>query len=106
MRLPIHSPAHSLLTGLALLITLAYGVSAFAQERPFPVLPGLESSVDFWKQIFTRHGFADVVLFDPLDPSMVYRVLRVAENEQGRAVVDRERGRVVADYDLIDEETR
>jgi len=106
MRRPIHSPAHSLLTGLALLITLAYGVSAFAQEPPFPVLPGLESSVDFWKQIFTRYGFADVVLFDPIDPSMVYRVLRVPENEQGRAAVDRERTRVVADYDLIDDETR
>jgi peptidoglycan lytic transglycosylase D len=106
MRRPIHSPAHSLLTGLALLITLAYGVSAFAQESPFPVLPGLESSVDFWKQIFTRYGFADVVLFDPIDPSMVYRVLRVPENEQGRAAVDRERTRVVADYDLIDDETR
>src|SRR6266545_3692656 len=83
MRLPIHSPAHSLLTGLALLITLAYGVSAFAQEPPFLVLPGLESSVDFWKQIFTRYGFADAVLFDPIDPSTVYRVLRVPENEQG-----------------------
>ena len=106
MRRPIHSPAHSLLTGLALLITLAYGVSAFAQESPFPVLPGLESSVDFWRQIFTRYGFADVVLFDPIDPSMVYRVLRVPENEQGRAAVDRERARVVADYDLIDDETR
>src|SRR6266542_1691698 len=106
MRLPIHSPAHSLLTGLALLITLAYGVSAFAQEPPFLVLPGLESSVDFWKQIFTRYGFADAVLFDPIDPSTVYRVLRVPENEQGRATVDRERARVVADYDLIDDETR
>ncbi|TMA78808.1 MAG: lytic transglycosylase domain-containing protein [Deltaproteobacteria bacterium] len=100
MRRPIHSPAHSLLTGLALLITLAYGVSAFAQEPPFPVLPGLESSV------FMRYGLADVVLFDPIDPSMVYRVLRVPENEQGRAAVDRERARVVADYDLIDDETR
>ena len=106
MRRPIHSPAHSLLTGLALLITLANSVSAFAQEPPFPVLPGLEISVDFWKQIFTRHGFADVVLFDPIDPSTVYRVLRVPENEQGRATVDRERARVVADYDLIDDETR
>ncbi|HEV8720817.1 MAG TPA: lytic transglycosylase domain-containing protein [Candidatus Binatia bacterium] len=106
MRRPIHSPAHSLLTGLALFVTLAYGVSAFSQERPFPVLPGLESSVDFWKQIFTRHGFADVVLFDPIDPSMIYRVLRVPENDQGRAAVDRERARVVADYDLIDDETR
>jgi membrane-bound lytic murein transglycosylase D len=32
--------------------------------------------------------------------------LRVPENEQGRAAVDRERTRVVADYDLIDDETR
>src|SRR4030095_10489580 len=106
MRLPIHSPVHSLITGLALFVTLAYGVSAFAQKPPFLVLPGLESSVDFWKQIFTRYGFADVVLFDPIDPSTVYRVLRVPENEQGRATVDRERARVVADYDLMKDDTR
>ena len=70
------------------------------------MLPGLESSVEFWKQIFTRYSFAEVVLFDPLDPGKIYRVLRAPENEQGRAIVDRESARVVADYDLIDDGTR
>jgi membrane-bound lytic murein transglycosylase D len=106
MRHPIRRTAHPLLTGLALLVALAYGASAFPQDRSFPVLPGLESSVEFWKQIFTRYSFAEVVLFDPLDPGKIYRVLRAPENEQGRAIVDRESARVVADYDLIDDGTR
>jgi membrane-bound lytic murein transglycosylase D len=106
MRHPIRRSVHPLLTGFALLVALSYGAPAFPQDRSFPVLPGLESSVEFWKQIFTRYSFAEVVLFDPLDPGKIYRVVRVPENEEGRAIVDRESARVVADYDLIDDGTR
>ena len=106
MRHPIRIPLHSLLTGFALIVPLTYSPPAFPQDRSFPVLPGLESSVEFWKQIFTRYSFAEVVLFDPLDPGKIYRGLRVPENEQGRAIVARESARVVADYDLVDDETR
>jgi len=95
-----------LLAILAMLAALACCPPAFAQHRPFPVPPGLENSVEFWKQIFTRYSFGDVVLFDPIDQSKIYGVLRVPENEQGRAVVDRERARIVADYDLVDDESR
>jgi membrane-bound lytic murein transglycosylase D len=77
-----------------------------AQDSPFALPAGLEDAVEFWKQIFTRYGFAEVVLFDPLDPGRIYSVLRATDNEQGRALVDKERARIVADYDLVDDETR
>ena len=96
----------SLCHALAWLAAFASWPGAAAQERPFPVPRGLESSVEFWTQIFTRYSVADVVLFDPVDPSMIYRIVRAPENDQGRATVERERARVVADYDLIDDETR
>lgn len=80
--------------------------STVAQESPFPVPEGLEGAVEFWKQIFSRYDIADVVLFDPLDPEKIYSVLRAAENEQGRALVSRERARIAADYDLVDDESR
>jgi len=79
---------------------------AWSQEKPFATPSGLEDAVEFWKQIFTRYGFAEVVLFDPLDPAKIYSVLRAPDSEQGRAMVEREKARIVADYDLIDDETR
>lgn len=105
MRVPIHRSAF-VLALVALLFALAYSPRASARDRPFPVLPGLESSVEFWKQIFTRHSVADIVLFDPVDPSKIYRVVRVSDNEQGRATVDRERAGVIADFGLVEDDTR
>ena len=52
----------------------------------FPVPAGLQDAVDFWKQVFTRYGFGEVILFDPLDPGKIYSVVRAAETEQGRAL--------------------
>jgi peptidoglycan lytic transglycosylase D len=99
--------AKFLCTALAVVLLLAASARRIAaQDSPFPVPPGLADAVEFWKQIFTRYGFAEVVLFDPLDPAKLYRVLRVSEDEQGRAIIDRARARVVADYDLIDDDTR
>jgi membrane-bound lytic murein transglycosylase D len=77
-----------------------------APDSPFPLLAGLEDAVEFWKQIFTRYGVSEVVLFDPLDPSKIYSVVRAPDSEQGRTLVEKERARIVADYDLIDDETR
>ena len=67
---------------------------------------GLRDAVDFWKQVFTRHGFGDVILFDPLDAGTVYSVLRVPESEPGRVQIAKERARIAAAYDLVDDETR
>jgi membrane-bound lytic murein transglycosylase D len=77
-----------------------------AQERPFAVPDGLEGPVNFWKQIFAQYSTNEVVLFDPLDPVTIYSVVRATDNEEGRAVLDRERARVIAEYDLGADETR
>ena len=87
-----------------LLAASSWGISA--QDSPFVVPPGLEDAVEFWKQIFTRYGFGEVVLFDPVDPSKIYSVLRVPDSDQGRAMVEKERSRTVAEYDLVDDEAR
>ena len=77
-----------------------------AQERPFAVPDGLEGAVNFWKQIFAQYSTNEVVLFDPLDPVTIYSVVRATDNEEGRALLDRERARVIAEYDLGADETR
>jgi len=90
-----------------LFILLALGplpVALYAQAISFPKPAGLRDAVDFWKKVFTRHGYGEVILFDPLDPATIYSVLRVPEGEAGRALVGKERARIAAAYDLVDEE--
>ncbi len=95
------------LIALAALVALGAGARpAVAAGASFEVPAGLESAVEFWKQIFSRYGFGEVVLFDPLDMSRIYSVVRAPDNEQGRAVVEKEKARIVADYDLIDDDSR
>lgn len=77
-----------------------------AEQRSFPVPDGLEASVNFWKQIFAQYSTGEVVLFDPVDPGTIYSVVRAADNEEGRALLDRERARIVAEYGLADDEGR
>ncbi len=92
-----------------LLILLLEPVPPFAlgaQQSSFPVPAGLQGAVDFWQQVFTRFGYGEVILFDPLDPGKIYSVLRAAETEQGRARVSNERTRIAAEYDLADDEMR
>ena len=56
--------------------------------------------------MFTRCSVDQVVFFDPLDPGKIYSVVRAADSEQGRALLDRERAKIVADYDFADNESR
>ena len=90
---------------ICVLLTAIFG-SAMAAEPTFAVLPGLEGAVAFWKQIFTRYGAADVVFFDPFDHGKIYSVLRVPDTDEGRALVERERARIVANHDLNEEDGR
>ena len=85
---------------------LGFASPVRAQERSFPVPDGLERTVNFWKQIFAQYSTNEVVLFDPLDPGTIYSVVRASDNEEGRALLDRERARVIAEYDLGADETR
>lgn len=91
---------------LILVSALGFGSSVRAQESPFPVPDGLEGAVNFWKQIFAHYSTNEVLLFDPVDPGTIYTVVRAADNEEGRALLDRERARVIAEYDLGADETR
>jgi membrane-bound lytic murein transglycosylase D len=91
---------------VALALSFLFAAQLRAQARPFPTPAGLESAVEFWKQIFTRYSFAEVVLFDPQDPATIYSVVRAPETEEGRALVEKERIRVAADYDLADPDSR
>jgi membrane-bound lytic murein transglycosylase D len=79
---------------------------ALAAEEVFPVLPGLEGAVEFWKQIFIRYGVGEVVFFDPSDHGKIYSVLRIPEGAEGRVLIERERTRIVADHDLNPEDNR
>jgi len=90
---------------IVVLLTAIFG-RAVAAESPFAVLPGLEGAVAFWKQIFTRYGAGDVVFFDPFDHGMIYSVLRVPDTDEGRALVERERARILANHDLNEEDGR
>jgi membrane-bound lytic murein transglycosylase D len=87
------------------LLTVIFG-RAVAAESTFPVLPGLEGAVEFWRQIFTRYGAEDVVFFDPFDHGKIYSMLRVPDTDEGRALIERERARIIANYDLKEEEGR
>ena len=90
---------------IVLLLTAIFG-RAVAAESTFAVLPGLEGAVAFWKQIFTRYGAGEVVFFDPFDHAKIYSVLRVPDSDEGRALVERERARIIANYDLNEEDGR
>jgi hypothetical protein len=80
-------------TCFCLLLVLSWPSVATAQTSPFPIPAGLEGAVEFWKQVFSRYSFADVILFEPDDPATIYGVVRAPENEQGRALVTTERAR-------------
>jgi membrane-bound lytic murein transglycosylase D len=90
---------------IVVLLTAIFG-RAVAAESTFAVLPGLEGAVAFWKQIFTRYGAGEVVFFDPFDHAKIYSVLRVPDSDEGRALVERERARIIANYDLNEEDGR
>src|SRR5438874_9047204 len=67
-----------------------------SKENPFPLLPGLEKPVEFWKKIFTEYSLTQLVLFDPLDMSKIYEVIDVGEQDRTQAYIDAQKARVAA----------
>ena len=65
-------------------------------EDHFPLLPGLESAVEFWKKIFTEYSRSQLVYFDPLDMSMIYEVVDVGEDNRTDDYINGERQRIAA----------
>jgi membrane-bound lytic murein transglycosylase D len=67
-----------------------------SDANPFPLLPGLENAVDFWKHIFTDYSLSQLVFFDDLDMSKIYEVMDVGEAYRTQAYIDGERARIAA----------
>ena len=65
-------------------------------EDPFPLLPGLESTVEFWKKIFTEYSRSQLVYFDPFDMSRIYEVVDVGEDGRTDDYINGERQRIAA----------
>ncbi len=91
-----------LIAGLFLLRLVTVEGPVEAQQTVFPIPPGLEAAVEFWKQVFTRYGGNQIVLFDPMDPGKIYSVMSAADG----AAIDRQREKIVADYGLPEDESR
>jgi membrane-bound lytic murein transglycosylase D len=75
-------------------------------EDPFPLLPGLESPVEFWKKIFTEYSISQLVFFDPLDMSRIYDVLDVGEESRTSDYINGERERIAAAHGVDLERVR
>lgn len=75
-------------------------------DNPFPLLPGLEPSVEFWKLVFTRYGNSELIFHDPLEPTRIYRVLEAGESDAARRVIDQEREKIQSAYGLKTDEKR
>ncbi|TMA87985.1 MAG: LysM peptidoglycan-binding domain-containing protein [Deltaproteobacteria bacterium] len=70
--------------------------SELSNRSPFPVPSGLESSVDFWKKVFTEYSLSQLIYFDALDTSKIYEVTDVGEGSRSNEYLNAERARVAA----------
>lgn len=78
----------------ALLVALAD--TAHAQRDAFPVLPGMEKQVEFWKRVFTEYGFSQLIYFDPQDMGTIYEVSEVGPDNLPDETIRAERARIAA----------
>jgi len=70
--------------------------SELSNRSPFPVPTGLESSVDFWRKVFTEYSLSQLIYFDALDMSKIYEVNDVGEGSRSNEYLNAERARVAA----------
>ena len=57
------------------------GASRRSSIYPSPCLPVSKAPSNFGSKFLRRYSFAEVVLFDPMDPATIYGTLRVPDNE-------------------------
>jgi membrane-bound lytic murein transglycosylase D len=69
-------------------------------ESRFPLLPGLEKPVEFWKKIFTEYSVSQLVFFDPADMSKVYEVIDVGPENRSDGYIEGERTRIAAENNV------
>src|SRR6266542_653383 len=70
--------------------------SQLSNRSPFPVPTGLESSVDFWKKVFTEYMLWLRIDVDAWDRSKIDEVNDVGEGGRANEYLNAERGRVAA----------
>ena len=82
---------------LALAVTLPAQIRAQANptnQELFPLLPGLEHRVEFWKKIFTEYSISQLVFFDAVEMTTIYEVQDVGENSRTNDFINSERTRI------------
>jgi membrane-bound lytic murein transglycosylase D len=77
-----------------------------SNENPFPLLPGLENAVEFWKRIFAEYSLSQLVFFDRSDMSKIYEVMDIGEASRTQAYIDGERARIAAAHGVDIERVR
>jgi membrane-bound lytic murein transglycosylase D len=93
---------HMRLFSLLLLSVVAFSPARVGAQRnpsnpsPFPVPAGIESSVEFWKKIFTEYSLAQLIYFDPQDPGKIYEVVDVGQDSRSNDYINSERARIAA----------
>jgi membrane-bound lytic murein transglycosylase D len=84
------------LPGLAGANNASTSTSDSSSLSPFPIPAGLESSVEFWKRVFSEFSLSQLIYFDPRDPSKIYEVTEVGEQSRSNEYIDAERARIAA----------
>jgi membrane-bound lytic murein transglycosylase D len=84
------------LPGLAGANNASTSTSDSSSLSPFPIPAGLESSVEFWKRVFSEFSLSQLIYFDPRDPSTIYEVTEVGEQSRSNEYIDAERARIAA----------
>ncbi len=86
-----------LLLGVVFILPPRTGAqSNLDSQGPFPLVPGLEKPVEFWKKIFADYSISQLVFFDPLDMARIYEVLDVGEASKSNDDINDERARIAA----------
>lgn len=73
---------------------------ALAGEDAFPLLPGLESSVEFWKLVFTKYGRSELIFYDSINPTKIYKVVEAGKRRVVRRLIRVERRKIKRRYGL------
>ena len=83
------SLSRSVFVGLLTLAVSGLSIASLAAtpaadvNEPLPLLPGLESRVEFWRSIYTRYTTRQVVVHDALLPEVVYGVVELGGTADG-----------------------
>jgi peptidoglycan lytic transglycosylase D len=75
-------------------------------ESSFPVLQGLEKSVEFWKQVFTVYDTSQLIFFDPVEPTTIYSVVEVKDERSLGSLIREEKSKIIGMHGVEEERIR